>query len=137
LTLGGFVLLCAAAGSPGWTALAVYWPAVLCGTLAFSSVFCLVGAVFRQPAVVAIVYSFFLETILGNMPGYLKRVSISFYIRCMMFGEATQYGVEAEKPTVYLPVDGTTAFLVLLGIAVGFLLFGMIVFSRKEYVSAD
>jgi hypothetical protein len=137
LNLGGFALLCLAAGHPGRVALQLYWPAVCWGTLAFSALFCLIGAVFRWPAVVAIVYSFFLETLLGNMPGYLKRVSISFYTRCMMFDVAQQYGVQPEKPSVYLPVDGTTACLVLVGVTAVLLLVGMAWFSWAEYVSGE
>jgi ABC-2 type transport system permease protein len=137
LNVGGFALLCLAAGRPGRVALQLYWPAVCWGTLAFSSLFCLIGAIFRWPAVVSIVYSFFLETFLGNMPGYLKRASISFYTRCMMFDVARQYGVQPEKPSVYLPVDGTTACLVLAGVTVVLLLAGMAWFSRAEYISGD
>jgi hypothetical protein len=137
LNVVGFALMCLAAGRPGRVALGLYWPAVCWGTLAFSALFCLVGAIFRRAAVVAIVYSFFLETFLGNMPGYLKRVSISFYTRCLMFDVAHQYGVQPEKPSVYLPVDGTTACLVLAGVTVALLLAGMAWFSRAEYVSGD
>jgi hypothetical protein len=137
LNLGGFALLCLVAGPPGWQALQLFWPAVLWGTLAFSSLFFLMGALFRWPAIMAIVYAFFLETIMGNMPGHLKRVSISFYTRCMMFEASTDYGVQPEKPLVYLPVDGTTAWLVLMGVTIGLLLVGMVFFSRQEFVTAE
>lgn len=137
LNVGGFALLCLAAGRPGRLALQLFWPAVVWGTLAFAALFCLIGAAFRRPAVVALVYSFFLETFLGNMPGYLKRVSISFYTRCMMFEAAAQYGVQPEKPSVYLPVDATTACLVLAGITVALLVVGMVWFGRAEYVAAE
>jgi hypothetical protein len=92
------------------------------------------GAYFQRPAIVALVYSFFLETILGNMPGYMKRVSIGFYTRCMMFDAAQEYGVQPEKPSVYLPVDGTTACWVLIGLTAAFLVLGMFLFARKEYL---
>jgi hypothetical protein len=137
LSLGGFALLCLAAGHPGTLALGLYWPAVVWSTMAFSALFCLIGASFRRPAVVAIVYSFFLETILGNMPGYLKRVSIGFYTRCMMFDVAHEYGVEPEKPSVYLPVDAGTAWWMLMGVTLALLLVGMFLFSRTEYVSVE
>jgi ABC-2 type transport system permease protein len=133
LNLGGFVLLCAVGGPNGQIALRLYWPAVIWATLAFSALFFLMGAFFRRPAVVAIVYSFFLEIILGNMPGYLKRLSISFYARCMMFQAAEGFGVQPEKPTVYLPVDGPTALAFLLGVTVGLTALGMLIFSRTEY----
>ena len=101
--------------------------------MTFAALFLLVGAYFRRPAVVAIVYSFCLEVVLGNMPGYLKRVSVGFYTRCMMFEAAGDYGIQPEKPTVYLPVDGTTAAAVLAGATVLLLVVGMVIFSRSQY----
>lgn len=133
LNVGGFGLLCAAAGPGGREAFRLYWSAVLIATLAFASLFHFIGAFFRRPGVVAIVYSFFLETILGNMPGYLKRVSIGFYTRCLMFDAAQDHGLQAEKPSVYLPVGGPAAAMVLVSVAVGVLVLGMVVFSRWEY----
>jgi hypothetical protein len=133
LNVGGFAILCAAAGRPGQLAFRLFWPAVTWGSLAFCALFHLIGAYYRRPAVVAIVYSFFLETILGNMPGNMKRVSIGFYMRCMMFEQAQTFGVQPEKPSVYAPVDGRTALWVLLGLTAFCLAAGMAVFSRSEY----
>jgi ABC-2 type transport system permease protein len=133
LSLGGFGLMCLAGGKIGWLAFRLYWPAVLAGTLAFSSLFYLMGACFRRPAVAAIVYSFFLEVILGNMPGFLKRFSIGYYTRCMMFDAASSYGIRPERPDIFLPVEGTTALAVLLGLTVVFLGIGTVIFSRSQY----
>lgn len=133
LNLGGFAVLCLAGGRPGALALRLYWPAVLWGSLAFCALFHLLGACFRRSTVLAIVYSFFLETILGNMPGYMKRASISFYTRCMMFEKAQEFGIHPQKPSVYLPVDGTTAWFVLMSVTVVLLLIGTIIFARTEY----
>jgi hypothetical protein len=131
--VGGFGLLCLLAGWPGHLAFRLYWPAVLGGTLAFSALFHLMGAYFRRPAVIALVYSFFLETLLGSMPGYMKRISIGFYTRCLMFEAAKDYGVQTEKPSIYLPVDGLTAWCVLLSLTLVLLMAGMLIFSRFEY----
>ena len=133
LNIGGFALLCVVAGRPGLTAFRLYWPAVLWATLAFSALFYLMGAFFRRPAVVALVYAFFLEVIFGNMPGYLKRISIGFYTRCMMFEAAGEFGVQPERPDIFLPVDGPTALAVLIGLTVVLLGIGMVVFSRSQY----
>jgi ABC-2 type transport system permease protein len=133
LNVGGFALLCLAGGRPGALAFRLFWPAVLWATLAFSALFYLMGAWFRRPAVVAILYSFFLEIVVGNLPGYLKRVSIGFYARCLMFEAAEGYGIEPEKPSVYLPVEGDTALTVLVALTVGLLVVGMVVFAWKQY----
>jgi ABC-type transport system involved in multi-copper enzyme maturation permease subunit len=133
LNVGGFALLCLLAGAPGHRAFFLYWPAVVGATLAFCALFHLTAAVFRRAAIVALVYSFFLETILGSMPGYMKRISVSFYTRCLMFEAAHDFGVQPEKPSIYLPVSGTTAWCMLLGVTAVFLVIGMVVFARAQY----
>jgi hypothetical protein len=71
--------------------------------------------------------------VLANMPGYLKRISIGFYTRCLMFESAEQYGIQPENPFVYLPVSGTTATAVLLGLTTALLVVGMVVFSQLQF----
>jgi ABC-type transport system involved in multi-copper enzyme maturation permease subunit len=137
LNLGGFGLLCLAGGRPGREAFGLFWPAIGCATVAFTALFLLIGAAFRRPAVVAIVYSFFLEIILGNMPGFLKRASISFYARCMMYDAAADRQIGPRFPQIFLAVDGVTALVVLLGTTIALLVVGMIVFSRTEYNEAS
>jgi ABC-type transport system involved in multi-copper enzyme maturation permease subunit len=133
LNLGGFALLCYLAGPPGRQALDLFWPVIVWTTLAFAALFHLLGAVFRRPAVVAILYVFFLEIILNLMPGYLKRFSISFYARCMMFDVAEDLGIQPDSPSVFLPVTGPTALAVLLGLTAGLLVLGTILFTRTQY----
>lgn len=132
--VGGFAVLCLAAGVPGRLAFSLYWPAVAAASLAFCALFHLLSAVFQRPAIIAIVYSFFLETVLGTMPGYMKRVSIGFYTRCLMFDAAQANGLAPpEKASVYIPVDSVTAWTVLIGVTGVLLTIGMIVFARLEY----
>ncbi len=137
LNLGGFALTCAAAGRPGPVAFRLFWPAVLCSSLTFAALFFLVGAFFRRPAIVAIVYSFFHEVIAGNMPGDLKRLSVGFYARCMMFEAAGERGLQPENPIVYDPVSGPTAAFVLLASTVVLLGVGMVLFRRTEFETTD
>jgi len=137
LNLGGFALVCLAGGPHGRLALQVYWPAVFWGTLAFSALFHLMGAVLRRSAILALLYSFFLETVMGNMPGHFKRLSISYYTRCLMFDRAHEYGIQPTRPEIFLPVNGTTAWLVLAGVTVACLIIGAIVFTRNEYLDVN
>jgi ABC-2 type transport system permease protein len=137
MILGGFALMCMMGGRPGALALKLYWPAIFWGTLAYTALFHLFGAIFKRPAIISLIYAFFLEVLMGNMPGYLKRVSINFYVRCMMFDAGKEYAVQPERPWVYLPVDGSTACWVLALTTIGLLGLGMVMFSRSEYVTAD
>ena len=68
------------------------------------------------------------------MPGYLKRVSISFYARCMMYDAAEHFGVQPDRRSIFLPVGGTTATDRAAGGDGGVAgALGMVVFSRTQY----
>jgi ABC-type transport system involved in multi-copper enzyme maturation permease subunit len=136
LNVGGFALICALGGVPGHLAWTLYWPATAWGTLTFAALFHAFAATLRRPAVVALLYAFFLETIMGNMPGMFKRLSISFYVRCLMFDRAHDFGVRPERPDIFLPVSGNAAQVALVSVTVGALLVGAWVFSRSERLDA-
>ena len=85
--LGGFAAMCLAGGPIGREALARYWPAAAMATLAFASLFHLVGAIFRRPVVVGLVYVFFFEAVVAALPGSLKLLSLTFYARSLMYNE--------------------------------------------------
>jgi ABC-2 type transport system permease protein len=133
LNLVGFAGICLVAGEPGRQALHIYWPSVALGTLAFAALFHLIAAIFRRPAVVALLYSFFFESLVSDLPGDLKRVSISFYIRSLMFDATQSLDIVPDSLNVYAPTDGWTALAVLVGSTVTLTLIGMWVFSRREY----
>ena len=130
----GFWLLCVAAGGPGHMAFASYWPAILGGALAFTSLFHLIGAVFPRPAVVALVYAFFIEALASDLlPGTLKRISISYYSRCLVYHSALADGWQLENPAVLQPLSVTTCWAVLMSLSVAFTVIGMVWFARNEY----
>lgn len=131
--LGGLFVLCVLAGEVGMRAFALYWPAVLFGTLAFAALFHVMGACIRRPGLVALLYSMFLESIAGNLPRHFKRLSISYYMRCLMFDRAHAYGIRPENPEIYVPVSGPVALAMLCGATVGLLAVGFCVFSSREY----
>jgi hypothetical protein len=64
-------------------------------------------------------------------------VSIGFYTRCLMFERAGEYGIQPDKPSVFLPVDGVTALAVLAAATAVLLALGMWVFSRAQYHEVD
>jgi ABC-2 type transport system permease protein len=129
---GGFAALCLAGGEPGRIALKLYWPAALIGTLAFSALFHLAGALVRRPVIVGLVYVFFFEFLVGVLPGSLKLLSLSFYTRSLMYNGAVAAGYPGEMLEVAAPVSAATAWAVLLAAAVGLTLLGMWLFSRAE-----
>lgn len=136
LNLGGFTLLCVLAGGPGHQALYLFWPVIFWTTVAFAALFHLIGTSLRRPAVIGILYVFFLEIILNLMPGFLKRFSISYYARCMMFDAGHNYGIWPENERVFMPVSGPTALAVLCGVTVCLLAVGSLLFTRMQYQDA-
>ena len=132
-SVGGFVALCAAGGPLGREALARYWPAAVAGTVAFSAVFHLIGAVFRRPVVVGLVYVFFFETLVAALPGSLKMLSLTFYARSLMYNGATAGGYAADALDVPGAASSATAWAVLAAATVGVTGVGMWLFTRAEY----
>ena len=135
LNLGGFMLICLCGGETGWKAFTLYWPAIVAGSLAFAAVFHLIAAVFSRPAVVGLLYAFFFETILSELPvpGTVKRLSINYYVRCLMYSEAQTADVPTESAALFVPVSNRVAWLVLIGATVVITAVGMWLFSRTEY----
>ena len=135
MNLGGFVLLCLAGGETGLKALSLYWPAVIGGTVAFAAVFHLIAGLFARPAIVGLLYAFFFETILSELPvpGTVKRLSINYYTRCLMYSAAQTEDVPTESSALFVPVSDRVAWLVLIGATVVITSVGMWLFARSEY----
>ena len=130
---GGFVALCLAGGPAGRTAVGLYWPAVLGGTAAFAALFHLIGAVFRRPVVVGLVYVFFYEALVAALPGSLKLLSLNYYARSLMYNGATAAGYPSEMLGVSDAVSSPTAWCVLAAVSVVISAAGMWLFARNEY----
>jgi ABC-type transport system involved in multi-copper enzyme maturation permease subunit len=131
--LGGFAVLCLAGGEYGRQALAMYWPAAVMATVAFSALFHLIGAIFRRPVVVGLVYVFFFEALVGSLPGSLKLLSLTFYARCLMYNAAEAAGYPADMLEVSQAVTSTTAWAVLASATIVLTCLGMWLFARSEY----
>ncbi len=131
--LGGFAALCLAGGELGAKAFGIYWPAAVVGTIAFAALFHLIGALFRRPVVVGLVYVFFFEALVAALPGSLKLLSLSYYGRCLMYNAATAAGYPAEMLDVPQVVSERTAWWFLGTVTIGLTAVGMWLFARSEY----
>lgn len=138
LVIGGYWLCCRLAGEAGQLAFDVYLQPIVCMTLAYVGLFHLFAVSFRHSTVVALLYAMFLEFFIGNMPGIIKRVSVSFYGKSMIYqrgADALGYGrgLPRPDPEWFVPVSYAAAAETLLGIAVGATALALFVFSRREY----
>jgi len=134
ISMIGFAVLCGAGGELGRRAFSTYWPAVAVGAVGFAALFQLVGAVFRRPAVLGLVYIFFFETLVANLPGSLKQLSLNYYVRSLMYNEASDaLGTSGmESLDVYAPADPATSWVTLALAAAALTGLGMWLFSRAE-----
>jgi ABC-type transport system involved in multi-copper enzyme maturation permease subunit len=135
LNVGGFVLICLCGGATGRQALQLYWPGVFAGSVAFAAVFHFIAALFPRPAIIGLLYAFFFETILSELPvpGTVKRLSINYYTRCLMYSGAHSANVPVESDSLFVPVSNRVAWLVLIGAAIVITAAGMWLFARREY----
>ncbi len=129
-----FAVLGLVGGEQGLKALAVFWPLAVAGGVAFGCVFHMVGALFRRPTIVALVYVFFFETLLANLPGGLKQFSLNYYLKSLFY-----HWLTAAAPTVrpsgldtYEPAEPGTAWLVLVLVSVAVTALGAWLFGRQE-----
>lgn len=132
--------LCRLAGAAGHGMFLMFVPASLLGGLAYASLFLLVGALFRHGTIISLVYWFFLEVLFGNLPGIIKRVSVAFYVRCLVYdaGSTLDLGpADKVARSMFLPVSGAVATLALFGAIVGLLLLGSLLFERCEFRDAS
>jgi ABC-type transport system involved in multi-copper enzyme maturation permease subunit len=131
--VGGFAALCLSAGAPGREAWTLFWPAIATAAFTYGCLFLLIGALAPRPMVVGVGYAFFFEFLAGNLPGTIKRGSIAYYCRCMMYDEGSALGFQPISARQFMPVSGNTAFLVLLTAGFVLLAVGAWRFHKREY----
>lgn len=135
-TIGSLAVLCYLARKPGGEAFGAVWPAIFSSTLAYVALFQLFSVIFRRATIVALGYALFLETLVGNMPGIVKRLTISFYARCLVFESAADLGIGPTgpfNPVLFQPLPAATAQWMLYAGSGALLVAGLLVFATREY----
>jgi ABC-type transport system involved in multi-copper enzyme maturation permease subunit len=132
-TCGGLWIFCRLAGPVGPTAFDTYLPAVVLMSLAYTGLFHLFAVYFKHATIAALVYAIFIEALLGNLPGIIRRAAINFYGRSLMYEAGIDYGLSPPDPESFEPIGGNVGVLVLLGITGGSLLLAWLVFAVSDY----
>jgi ABC-type transport system involved in multi-copper enzyme maturation permease subunit len=133
LVMGTFFAYCLLAGDVGREAYYLYLPAIFYMTLAYVCLFHFFAVSFRHSTIIALIYAVFMEVLLGNMPGIVKRVAINYYGRSMMYAAGASQGLERPDPEWFEPIASSTAALMLVLFAVAGLIAALLVFQRREY----
>jgi ABC-type transport system involved in multi-copper enzyme maturation permease subunit len=131
--VGGFAAICLAAGAAGAQAWEMFAPAIALACVAYSCLFLVFGALVPRPLVVGVGYALFAEFLVGNLPGTLKRLSIAYYTKCLIYEAGSPMGFQPNSRLQFLPVSGQTSEIVLTVAAAVLLAFGAWAFHRKEY----
>ena len=135
VTLGGLSALCLVIDENGLEAFRVFSTVVTCATVTYVGLFLLFSAGVRRATFLALAYALMIETLTANIPGVVKRVTVSFYAKSWLYetGEPLDLAPTGAALGLFNPVSAASAQWVLALASVGFLALGMWVFSRKEY----
>ena len=133
---GGLWICCRLAGPVGGMAYEAYLPAVVMMSLAYTALFHLFAVYFKHATIAALIYAVFMEVLLGNVPGIIKRGAINFYGRSLMFEAGVDYGLTSPDPEWFDPIGGEVSLMALSGITVGSLLLAWLVFAASDYEEA-
>ncbi|MBI1348529.1 hypothetical protein GC163_19825 [bacterium] len=133
VSLGSFCLL---AGNSGRELFPLFLPGALLGGTAYAMLFMLIGTLFRYGTMISLAYWFFLEVLFGAMPGIVKRVTVSYYVKCLVFDAGSEIPLGPRgrvQREMFLAVSGETAMTVMIAAAVGFILLGATIFHQREF----
>jgi len=105
------------------------------GLASYGAVFSLVGARVKRPLVVGLVFAFGWEPTVLLFPGYLKRVTVAYYLQALVRHEMPQDSAVSVLMQVFHEVPSVAISLLCLAAIVGLTLWlaGRMVESR-EYV---
>mgnify|MGYP001158140838 CR=1 FL=1 len=131
ITLGCLASLCVTVGMDGVAVLREFVPVVALATVCYVALFLLFSGWIRRATFLALGYALMIETLTANIPGVVKRITVSFYANSWLY-DSSSLALEPNIPA-YDPVTGGTAIGVLILASLGFLALGTWLFSRKEY----
>lgn len=132
LNFGVLIALAVAGGTYGCKSLFLYSQSIMLGIFALASLFHFFHILFRRPVVIGLIYVFFFESLVGNLPGSIKLLSLTFHIRSLMYSAAQAEGCHVELLLFPESASVDTATGVLLSATVLLTLMGAWLSSRRE-----
>jgi ABC-type transport system involved in multi-copper enzyme maturation permease subunit len=108
---------------------------VVLGLVVYGAVFALAGAVLRRPLLVGLIFVFGWEMFVLLLPGYLKRVSVAFYLQGLVPHTMPSDSAVSLIQSIVRDVPSLAESLVYLGlIEAGCLWLAMRAVASREYV---
>src|SRR5205085_9147742 len=105
------------------------------GLAAYGALFALVGTRIKRPLVVGLVFAFGWEPAVLLFPGYLKRLTVAYYMQALVTHEMPQDSAVSVLMQVFHEVPSVGVSLLTLGIIVALALWqaGRAV-EQREYI---
>jgi ABC-2 type transport system permease protein len=105
------------------------------GLMSYGAVFAFVGARLKRPLVTGLVFAFGWEPAVLLFPGYLKRLTVAYYLQALVTHEMPQDSPVSMLMQVFREVPDVVTSLVSLAIIVGLTLWGAgRAVETREYV---
>lgn len=105
------------------------------GLAAYGAVFALVGTRLKRPLVIGLVFAFGWEPAVLLFPGYLKRVTVAYYMQALVKHEMPQDSAMSVLMQVFHEVPSVPVSLLCLGTIIGLTLwFAGRAVEQREYV---
>jgi hypothetical protein len=126
----------------GSGSLAASFPALLkdlgllgVGLAAYGAVFAFIGAYFKYPLVTGLVFAFGWEQLAMLLPGYVRRLTIAYYLQALVPHSMPQEGLGSALQALFREVPPVWVSLVwLAGYVVVFIALAARTVERREYV---
>jgi ABC-2 type transport system permease protein len=108
---------------------------VVLGLLAYGGLFAWVGARFKRPLIIGLVFVFGWEQVAALIPGYIRNLTIIYYLQSLAPQGDTAEGLMALlQRLVNQHASVPVALVTLVAIGAGFVALAMQVIARREYV---
>ena len=108
---------------------------VTLGLLAYGGLFAWVGAQFKRPLLIGLVFVFGFEQLALIIPGYIRNLTVSFYLQSLVPHAVMGEGVlSLLQSLVQQKASLPVALTMLMVIGVVFVFLAMRVIARREYV---
>ncbi len=103
--------------------------------LAYGGVFAWVGAQFKRPLAIGLVFVFGFEQVALVVPGYLRQFTVAYYLQSLVPHAMPAEGLIGLLQSLYASAPSAAASILrLLAITAGFLFLAIRVVGRREYV---
>lgn len=107
-----------------------YYAVILLGIAIYSSFFTFLGVTIKRPLMVGLLFAFFWEILLANLPGKIPYMTIMFYLR-----SSSHHITDGVWPDYYIEaLSSTVSVVVLLSVTVVFIFIGILKFRNKNLI---